>query len=70
MLLLIGCASETAKMAHKIHHDKDYIFYKKSSFKCRNAINRTDEEDVIFKISYLFIQIREKQLLHFHYHPK
>ena len=48
MFVLISCASETAKMAHKINHDKDYIFYKKSSVKCRNAINRTDEEDVIF----------------------
>ena len=35
-------------MAHQIHHNKDYLYHKKYSSQCKNAIDNTDQEDLIF----------------------
>ena len=44
--LLIGCASQSAKMAHKINNDKS--FTNRSTLDCKNSISRTNTEDYVF----------------------
>ncbi len=43
-----GCASQTAKMAHKIGNDKENSFEDKKSSLCQNKLASTDDEDLIF----------------------
>ena len=48
ILLFSGCASQSAKMAHKIHNDKNDNFSQKLSEKCKIAISKTQNEDYLF----------------------
>ncbi|MBF95761.1 MAG: hypothetical protein CFH34_01676 [Alphaproteobacteria bacterium MarineAlpha9_Bin4] len=43
-----GCASQSAKMAHKIQNDKDGKFSEVSSNNCKTAISQTQKEDLLF----------------------
>ena len=46
--LLFGCASQSAKMAHKIKNDKDNQFTSKASKACLNSVGNTEAEDYLF----------------------
>lgn len=48
LLFLSGCASQSAKMAHKIQNDGKDIYSKKLSNECKSALARKENEDVIF----------------------
>ena len=43
-----GCASQTAKMAHKIDKNKENSFGKKNSQECMVSLNGSGDEDLIF----------------------
>ena len=45
---LFGCASQSAKMAHKINNDKDSQFADKNTLSCENSISKTSTEDYVF----------------------
>ncbi len=46
--LFFGCASQSAKMAHKIKNDKDNQFTSKASEACLNSVGNTEAEDYLF----------------------
>ena len=46
--LFFGCASQSAKMAHKIKNDKDNQFTSKASEACLNSVTNTEAEDYLF----------------------
>ena len=46
--LLTGCASQSAKMAHKINNDNENSFDSKNSAKCQEYIAKTNTEDYVF----------------------
>ena len=46
--LLLGCASQSAKMAHKINNDKESNFSDKYSSDCKQSIAKTNTEDAVF----------------------
>ena len=46
--LFFGCASQSAKMAHKIKNDKDNQFTSKASKACLNSVGNTEAEDYLF----------------------
>ena len=46
--LLFSCASQSAKMAHKIHNDKDKNYSKIDSEDCKQSIQKTNTEDYVF----------------------
>ena len=46
--VLFGCASQSAKMAHKINNDKDSQFVDKNSPSCESSISKTNTEDYVF----------------------
>ena len=48
LLLLTNCASQSAKMAHKINTDDDNNFLYKTSNDCKNAIAKKESEDLLF----------------------
>tara|TARA_B100000029_G_C17002496_1_gene751710 strand:+ start:100 stop:561 length:462 start_codon:yes stop_codon:yes gene_type:complete len=48
LLLFSGCASQSAKMAHKIQNDKNDNFTEKLSENCKIAVSNTQNEDYIF----------------------
>jgi len=45
---LIGCASQSAKMAHKINNDKESNFSDRYSEDCKQSIAKTNTEDYVF----------------------
>ena len=45
---LAGCASQTAKMAHKIDNDNKNNFQDRRTNVCKNMLNKRDNEDFIF----------------------
>ena len=45
---LAGCASQTAKMAHKIDNDKKNNYQERRTSICKNMLNKRDNEDFIF----------------------
>ncbi len=48
-LIISGCASQTAKMAHKIDNDKESNFYEsRETERCTERLAYTDNEDLIF----------------------
>ena len=46
--VLFGCASQSAKMAHKINYDKDSHFVDKNTPGCEKSISKTNTEDYVF----------------------
>ena len=46
--LILGCASQSAKMAHKINNDKESTFSDRNSITCKQAIAKTNTEDYVF----------------------
>ena len=46
--LLFGCASQSAKMAHKINNDNENNSQLKNSDKCLESIAKTNNEDYVF----------------------
>ena len=46
--LFFGCASQSAKMAHKIHNDKGSNFSNINSEDCKQSIAKTNTEDYVF----------------------
>ena len=46
--ILSGCASQSAKMAHKINNDKDSNFEYINTVKCQEFIAKTNTEDYVF----------------------
>ena len=47
-LALNGCASQTAKMAHKIGNSKENAFENRKSKECLNRLASSEDEDLIF----------------------
>ena len=45
---LASCASQTAKMAHKIDNDKKNTYLERKSNACNNMLDKKDNEDFIF----------------------
>ena len=48
IILLSSCASQSAKMAHKIYNDKDDNYTEKLSDVCKEALSKTKNEDFLF----------------------
>ena len=48
LLVLANCASQSAKMAHKIQFDENSNFSDKSSNNCKIAIEKGKNEDLLF----------------------
>ncbi len=48
VILLSSCASQSAKMAHKIHNDKNDNYSEKLSDICKTALSKTKNEDILF----------------------
>ena len=48
VFIFVGCASQSAKMAHKIQNDNNDSFSDKLSDNCKTAISETENEDVLF----------------------
>ena len=46
--ILLGCASQTAKMAHKINNDSENNYNSKNTDKCLESIAKTNNEDYVF----------------------
>ena len=46
--LLFGCASQSAKMAHKIQNNENSNFTSKTSDDCKKSIAKTNAEDYVF----------------------
>ena len=46
--ILSGCASQTAKMAHKINNDSENNYNSKNTDKCLESIAKTNNEDYVF----------------------
>ena len=46
--ILFGCASQTAKMAHKIKNDSENNYSSKDTNKCQKSIEKTNNEDYVF----------------------
>ena len=46
--MLTNCASQSAKMAHKIQHDENNSFSSKSSNDCKIALEKKESEDLFF----------------------
>ena len=49
---LAGCASQTAKMAHKIDNDKKNNYQERRTSICKNMLNKRDNEDFIFNSTF------------------
>ena len=47
-IVLCGCASQTAKMAHKIGNDKENRYEEKNSTNCVSKLLSTENDDLIF----------------------
>ena len=47
-LILAACASESAKMAHKIGNNSKNEYYKKNTKSCETMLNKSENEDFIF----------------------
>ena len=47
LVIFTGCASQSAKMAHKINNNENNIYSKKTSNDCKNALN-TKNQDILF----------------------
>ena len=45
---LVSCASQTAKMAHKIDNDKKNAYQDRKSNDCNSMLSKRDNEDFIF----------------------
>ena len=46
--ILLGCASQSAKMAHKINNDSENNYNSKDTDKCQDSIAKTNTEDYVF----------------------
>ena len=46
--LFAGCASQSAKMAHKIQYGEEDNYSEKLTKDCKNAISKTANEDLLF----------------------
>lgn len=46
--LLFGCASQSAKMAHKINNDSENNFVSTETVKCQESMAKTNNEDYVF----------------------
>ena len=46
--LLFGCASQSAKMAHKINNNNDSSYSDITTEECKKSIAKTNTEDYVF----------------------